>query len=74
MTTMIHPATMNTSEKCYYVIHPLYDAPEEKCNIERLGPMPLSPAVKYSLLSLRLYLVLMAGLVFYRVLHESALL
>lgn len=71
MTTMIQQSPMNTNEKCYYVIHPLYDAPEEKCNIEGLGLMPLRPAVKYSLLSLRLYLILMLGLVFYRVLHET---
>jgi len=61
----------NAEEKCFYVIHPLYDAPEEKCKTDGLGLMPLSPAVKYSLLSLRLYLILMGGLVFYRVLHGT---
>ena len=54
----------------YYVIHPLDDEIEEKCKIEGLGLMSLSPTVKYSLITLRLYLISMAGLVFYRVLHE----
>lgn len=71
MTTMTTQATLNTNDNCFYVIHPLYDVPEEKCNTEGLGLMPLSPAVKYSLLSLRLYLILMSGLVLYRVLHET---
>jgi hypothetical protein len=72
MTTLANKAILN--DNCYFVVHPLYDAPEEKCNTEGLGLMPLSRAVKYSLLSLRLYLILMGGLVFYRVLHETGVL
>jgi hypothetical protein len=48
----------------------MFDKVEEKRQMEDLGLMPLSRAVKYSLLSLRLYLILMGGLVFYRALHE----
>ncbi len=58
-------------DNCYIVIHPLDDQPEEKCSIEGLGLMPLSRSVKYSLLSLRLYLLLMGGLVIYRALQET---
>ena len=61
---------VNQNDKYYYVIHPLYDVEEEKCKTEGLGHMPLSPAVKYSLLSLRVYLILMGGLVIYRGLQE----
>ena len=57
----------------YYVIHPLDDEIEEKCKIEGLGLMALSPTVKYSLISLRLYLIFMAGLVLYRALHEMGI-
>jgi len=59
--------------KFYNVIHPLDDKIEEKCKIEGLGLMPLSPTVKYSLLSLRLYLVLMVALVFYRAIHDMGI-
>jgi hypothetical protein len=70
---MTNQAQLNHNEECFYVIHPLYDQAEEKCQTEGLGLMPLSPAVKYSLLSLRLYLILMVGLVAYRALHEIGL-
>jgi hypothetical protein len=58
----------------YQVIHPLYDVPEQKRNVEEMGRMPLSPVVKYSLLSLRLYLIAMGALVVYRVLNETGIL
>ncbi|MBU2699368.1 hypothetical protein Ga0466249_000447 [Sporomusaceae bacterium BoRhaA] len=74
MTTMTNQLNINTNEKCYYVVHPLDDQGEEKCNPEGLGLMALSPVVKYSLLSLRLYLIFMGGLVFYRVLQETGVL
>jgi hypothetical protein len=63
----------NYNKNCFYVIHPLDDQIEEKCQIEGLGLMALSPTVKYSLISLRLYLILMVVLVFYRVLHEMGI-
>lgn len=60
--------------KCYYVVHPLDAQPEQKRQVDGLGRMPLSPVVKYSLLSLRFYLLFMGGLVFYRALQETGLL
>ncbi|MGH9326888.1 MAG: hypothetical protein ACRD2B_09430 [Terriglobia bacterium] len=51
-----------------YVIHPLDDQPEEKCNPEGLGPMPMSRSVKASLLVLRIYLITMMLLLLYHVL------
>jgi len=56
--------------KEYIVIHSLDDIQEQKVNVEGLGFMKLNPIVKYSLLSLRLYLILMGALVLYRVVHE----
>ena len=64
---------MTTMTNCYQVIHPLYDLPEEKCQTEGLGTMPMRPVVKYSLISLRLYLILMGALVVYRILNEAGI-
>jgi hypothetical protein len=52
----------------FVVIHPLDDVPEEKVNVENLGPMPMTRSVRLSLMSLRAYLVLMILIVFYHVL------
>jgi hypothetical protein len=49
------------------VIHPLDDTPELKCDPDRLGRMALRPVVKWSLLALRSYLIVMILLVGYRV-------
>jgi hypothetical protein len=51
----------------FVVIHPLDDRPETKVDIAALGPMPLTRSVRWSLLSLRGYLLLMLVLVLYRV-------
>ncbi len=52
----------------YFVVHPLDDLPEEKCDVSALGTMPMTPSVRRSLLALRGYLILMTALVAYRVL------
>ncbi|HLH07565.1 MAG TPA: hypothetical protein VKW78_10030 [Terriglobales bacterium] len=54
-------------ENHFVVVHPLDDVPEEKIDTSRLGPMPMTPSVKYSLFALRGYLVLMMLMVFYHV-------
>ncbi len=46
------------------VIHPLDDIPEEKVDVSKLPPMPMTRAVRWSLIALRSYLVLMIILVF----------
>jgi len=53
----------------YVIVHPLDDLPEEKVDTENLGRMAMTGAVKWSLLSLRAYLVVMTVLVLYRVLQ-----
>lgn len=60
-------------ERCFYVVHPLDDVPEEKCNAEELGPMPMTRSVKWSLLALRGYLILMGLLVAYHALDLAGI-
>jgi len=57
----------NVPENHFLVVHPLDDVPEEKIDCSTLGPMPMTPSVKYSLFALRGYLVLMMLLVLYHV-------
>ena len=57
----------------FVVVHPLDDAPEEKVDIESLGPMPMTASVRISLLTLRAYLVLMMLLVLFHVLGLAGL-
>jgi hypothetical protein len=52
-----------TSSQAYWVVHPLDDRPESKRDVAALGPMPMTPSVRLSLLALRGYLILMAVLV-----------
>ena len=54
-------------ENHFVVVHPLDDIPEEKIDTSALGPMPMTASVKFSLLALRGYLVLMMLLVLYHV-------
>jgi hypothetical protein len=56
------------ADRNFYVVHPLDDIPEEKCNADDLGPMPMTRSVKWSLMALRGYLVIMGLLVAYHVL------
>jgi hypothetical protein len=51
----------------YIVIHPLDDLPEEKVNTDNLGPIPMTRTVRICLFALRGYLLLMCGLLFFRV-------
>jgi hypothetical protein len=68
MATMTNHIERNEAQSHFVVIHPLDDAPETKVDIESLGPMPMTPSVRLSLLSLRAYLVVMMLLVLYHVL------
>jgi len=58
---------MTTKNNRYVVIHPLDDVLETKVDTEALGPMPMTRSVRFSLLSLRAYLILMVLLVVYHV-------
>jgi hypothetical protein len=65
--------TTNENIICFQVIHPLDDIEEKKVNVDDLGLMPMTRSVKWSLIALRTYLVVMVGLVFVKVLHLSGL-
>jgi len=54
-------------ENHFVVVHPLDDVPEQKVDTSALGPMPMTASVRFSLLALRGYLVLMMLLVLYHV-------
>jgi hypothetical protein len=53
----------------FTVVHPLDDQPEEKVDTEHLGPMRMTRTVRICLLALRGYLLLMSGMLGYRVLQ-----
>ncbi len=64
----------SSKDQVFYVVHPLDDEPEEKVDVENLGPMEMTPAVKYALLALRFYLIAMMFLAGYRVLVMAGVL
>ncbi|MCL2661350.1 MAG: hypothetical protein FWD64_12660 [Acidobacteriaceae bacterium] len=68
-------ATMNVTHdvNLYSVIHPLDDAPEQKCSTEGLGRIAMTRAVRLSLGALRGYLILMALMLAYHVVDLAGL-
>ena len=57
----------------FTVVHPLDDAPEEKVDTEHLGPMRMTRTVRLCLFALRGYLLLMFGLLGFRVLQLAGI-
>jgi hypothetical protein len=53
----------------FVVVHPLDDVQEQKVNTEHLGPMRMTRTVRVCLYALRGYLLLMFGLLGFRVLQ-----
>ena len=64
--------TSTTNAAAYWVVHPLDDLPEKKLDVSAVGPMAMTPSVRFSLLALRGYLILMTGLVAYHFLGLAA--
>lgn len=58
-------------ENYFVVVHPLDDIPEDKIDTSALGPMPMTASVRFSLMALRGYLVLMMLLVLYHVMDMA---
>ena len=56
-------------DRPFVVVHPLDDVLEQKLETEHLGPMPMTTTVKICLYALRGYLLLMFGLLGFRVLQ-----
>lgn len=52
----------------FRVIHPLDDAPEQKCSTEGLSHITMTPGVRISLTVLRAYLIVMTLMLGYHVL------
>jgi hypothetical protein len=69
-------ATMQNSfaPETFRVIHPLDDAPEQKCSSAGLGPIAMTRAVRLSLGILRAYLTAMTLLLGYHVLDLAGVL
>ena len=61
--------TAREERELFSVVHPLDDAPEEKVDTEHLGPMQMTKTVRVCLFALRGYLLLMFGLLGFRVLQ-----
>jgi hypothetical protein len=55
--------------RSFSVVHPLDDEPEAKVEIEHLGPMRMTKTVCFCLFVLRGYLLVMFGLLGFRVLQ-----
>jgi hypothetical protein len=63
------PCMRNSCQPEYFrVVHPLEDAPEQKCVSEGLGQIAMTPSVRLSLKVLRGYLFLMTAMLLYHVL------
>jgi hypothetical protein len=59
--------------KTYIVIHPLDDVLEKKVDTAHLGPMQMTITVTVCLFALRGYLLLMFGLLGFRVLQLAGI-
>ncbi len=60
--------------QAFLVVHPLDDRPEQKIDINQLGPMRMTGPVRLSLLTLRVYLIGMCLVVGWRVLDLAGVL
>ena len=63
-----------TERHPHLVVHPLFDGPEEKVDTLHIPPMQLTRTVKFSLLTLRAYLVVMATMLVYHFLDLAGIL
>ena len=56
------------SESGFFVVHPLFDKPEQKCDPNGLGKIEMSKSVRMSLIVLRAYLLVMGVILSYHML------
>jgi hypothetical protein len=57
----------------FHVVHPLQDAPEQKCVSKGLGPIAITASVRFSLITLRGYLIAVSLMLLWHVLEVSGL-
>jgi len=71
MNTLSHQITAPIDNEpegdFFYVVHPLDDLPEAKVKSDHLPPLKMTPTVRWSLLVLRAYLIVMMLLLLYHV-------
>jgi hypothetical protein len=74
MTLTVERDELEREENVVFtIVHPLDDAPEEKVDTEHLGPMQMTRTVRVCLFALRGYLLLMFGLLGFRVLQLAGI-
>ena len=74
MTLATELDELTREEKLLFTVaHPLDDAPEEKVDMERLGPMRMTRTVRICLFALRGRLLFMFGLLGFRVLQLAGI-
>jgi hypothetical protein len=71
MSTVSHqltdPLKNESNDDFFYVVHPLDDLPEEKVKSDHLLPLKMTRSVRWSLFTLRVYLIVMMLLLVYHV-------
>jgi hypothetical protein len=71
MSTLSHqltdPLKNEQNDGFFYVVHPLDDLPEEKVKSDHLPPLKMTRSVRWSLFTLRAYLIVMMLLLAYHV-------
>jgi len=69
--TLTNELNESTQEErvLFTIVHPLDDVQEQKVDTEHLGPMQMTRTVRICLFALRGYLLLMFGLLGFRVLQ-----
>lgn len=63
---LLKASEIKVGKSSYEVVHPLFDIDEEKIDTDAVAPMDITKSVKWSLISLRVYLIVMVGLSLYR--------
>jgi hypothetical protein len=74
MTVTTELDDMTVEEMTFFsIVHPVDDAPEKKVGTENLGSMQMTKTMRICLFALRGYLLLMFGLLGFRVLQLAGL-
>jgi hypothetical protein len=64
---LIDPVGKEPKDDFFYLVHPLDDLPEEKVKSDHLPPLKMTRTVRWSLFTLRAYLIVMMLLLVYHV-------
>jgi hypothetical protein len=64
--------TVGSEPNYFLVIHPLDDIPEQKIDSDHLPPMEMTQGVRWSLISLRVYLIFMIALFMYHIIDLAS--